>query len=62
MRGTGDLADIGEITEVARQAGTYGRFDAVVHNAGIMNQPHQATVNVVAPSLLTALLARCYRQ
>ncbi|WP_330285482.1 hypothetical protein [Streptomyces sp. NBC_00576] len=41
---------------VARQAGTYGRFDTVVHNAGAMNQPHQATVNVVAPYLLTALM------
>ncbi|WP_405861961.1 SDR family NAD(P)-dependent oxidoreductase [Streptomyces sp. NBC_00090] len=53
---TGDLADTDEITGVARQAGTYGRFDAVVHNAGVMNQPQQATVNVVAPYLLTGLM------
>lgn len=59
---TGDLADIGEITGVARQAGTYGRFDAVVHNAGVMNQPQQATVNVVAPYLFTALMDKPGRQ
>src|SRR3954462_12443541 len=34
---TGDLADLDEIRDVARQAGGFGRFDAVIHNAGTMN-------------------------
>lgn len=29
---TGDLAERDEIRDVARQAGHFGRFDAVVHN------------------------------
>ncbi|MFE4684030.1 SDR family NAD(P)-dependent oxidoreductase [Streptomyces sp. NPDC056721] len=30
---TGDLSDLDEIGGVARQAGEFGRFDAVIHNA-----------------------------
>ncbi|MEU2421102.1 SDR family NAD(P)-dependent oxidoreductase [Streptomyces sp. NPDC007851] len=55
---TGDLAETGEIPGVARQAAAFGRFDAVVHNAGTMRTPEAATVNTVAPYLLTALMAR----
>ncbi|MFG2557251.1 SDR family NAD(P)-dependent oxidoreductase [Streptomyces sp. NPDC048581] len=36
---TGDLADLDEIRGVARQAGEFGRFDAVIHNAGVMGSP-----------------------
>ncbi|MFF4357641.1 SDR family NAD(P)-dependent oxidoreductase [Streptomyces sp. NPDC001604] len=53
---TGDLADLDEIREVARQAGEFGRFDAVIHNAGTMNSQDAGTVNTVAPYLLTALM------
>ncbi|MFJ8925481.1 SDR family NAD(P)-dependent oxidoreductase [Streptomyces sp. NPDC102364] len=53
---TGDLAETGEIPEVARQAAEFGRFDAVIHNAGTMHAPESATVNTVAPYVLTALM------
>ncbi|WP_326771332.1 SDR family NAD(P)-dependent oxidoreductase [Streptomyces sp. NBC_01445] len=53
---TGDLSDPDEIRDVARQAGEFGRFDTVIHNAGVMRSPEAVTVNVVAPYLLTALM------
>lgn len=53
---TGDLADLDEIRDVARQAAGFGRFDAVIHNAGVMNRPEDVTVNTVAPYMLTALM------
>ncbi|MDQ0753357.1 NAD(P)-dependent dehydrogenase (short-subunit alcohol dehydrogenase family) [Streptomyces africanus] len=55
---TGDLADLDEIREVARQAAGFGRFDAVIHNAGVMNRPEDVTVNTVAPYMLTALMGK----
>lgn len=54
----GDLADLDEIRDVARQAGGFGRFDAVIHNAGTMNTRDAGTVNTVAPYVLTALMAK----
>ncbi|MGW4386227.1 SDR family NAD(P)-dependent oxidoreductase [Streptomyces sp. NPDC004685] len=53
---TGDLSDLDEICGVARQAGEFGRFDAVIHNAGVMRSPDTITVNTVAPYMLTALM------
>ncbi|WP_240436352.1 SDR family NAD(P)-dependent oxidoreductase [Streptomyces sporangiiformans] len=53
---TGDLADLDEIRDVAQQAGEFGRFDAIIHNAGTMNSRDESTVNTVAPYLLTALM------
>jgi NAD(P)-dependent dehydrogenase (short-subunit alcohol dehydrogenase family) len=53
---TGDLAAVGEIAGVARQAREFGRFDAVIHNAGVLNSADVATVNTIAPYLLTALM------
>ncbi|MFD7296841.1 SDR family NAD(P)-dependent oxidoreductase [Streptomyces sp. NPDC059897] len=55
---TGDLSETDEIPEVARQAAEFGRFDAVVHNAGTMHAPEAATVNTVAPYVLTALMEK----
>ncbi|WP_329039026.1 SDR family NAD(P)-dependent oxidoreductase [Streptomyces sp. NBC_01725] len=52
----GDLSDLDEIHDVARQASEYGRFDAVIHNAGVMRSPAVATVNTIAPYVLTALM------
>ncbi|TMR11138.1 SDR family NAD(P)-dependent oxidoreductase [Nonomuraea turkmeniaca] len=52
----GDLADLDEIRGVARQASRFGRFDAVIHNAGTMQSPEAITVNTVAPYVLTALM------
>ncbi|MEV4576280.1 SDR family NAD(P)-dependent oxidoreductase [Nonomuraea jabiensis] len=54
----GDLADLDEVHDVARQARRFGRFDAVIHNAGTMRSPEAGTVNTVAPYLLTALMDR----
>ncbi|WP_342787018.1 SDR family NAD(P)-dependent oxidoreductase [Streptomyces cyaneus] len=53
---TGDLGEIDEIRSVARQAAEFGRYDAVIHNAGTMHSPEAITVNVVAPYMLTALM------
>ena len=55
---TGDLADLDEIRGVARQAGEFGRFDAVIHNAGVLNSPDVVMVNTVAPYVLTALMEK----
>ncbi|MFD8298780.1 SDR family NAD(P)-dependent oxidoreductase [Streptomyces bauhiniae] len=56
MRGVvlGDLAHPDETASVAEQANEFGRFDAVVHNAGTMNGSDAIEVNVLAPYLLTA--------
>ncbi len=52
---TGDLAELEEIRGVARDASEFGRFDAVIHNAGVLHAPEETTVNIVAPYVLTAL-------
>jgi NAD(P)-dependent dehydrogenase (short-subunit alcohol dehydrogenase family) len=64
---TGDLASIRGMREVAQAANQLGRFDAVIHNAGVgYREPeriqavdglsHVFAVNVLAPYLLTALM------
>ena len=62
----GDLASMHETRELARQVAERGRYDAVIHNAGIgYQEPHIETTeglehifatNVMAPYLLTALI------
>ena len=62
----GDLASIAETRGVAEQANAIGRFDAVIHNAGVGYQEqrtdtvdgveHVFAINVLAPYLLTALM------
>jgi NAD(P)-dependent dehydrogenase (short-subunit alcohol dehydrogenase family) len=52
----GDLADLDEIRGVAGKAGEFGRFDAVIHNAGTAHRPEAVIVNTIAPYLLTALM------
>jgi NAD(P)-dependent dehydrogenase (short-subunit alcohol dehydrogenase family) len=54
----GDLADVGETRGVAEQVNDLGSMDAVIHNAGVMSGPAVLSVNVVAPYVLTALIAR----
>ena len=65
----GDLGSLDGIRSVATQADAAGRFDAVIHNAGIgYREPRRVetvdglsqlfTVNVLAPYLLTALMTR----
>jgi NAD(P)-dependent dehydrogenase (short-subunit alcohol dehydrogenase family) len=64
----GDLSSIEQIRGVAEQAQARGRFDAVIHNAGVgYREPrrietvdglsHLFAINVLAPYLLTALMA-----
>ncbi|MEU3979195.1 SDR family NAD(P)-dependent oxidoreductase [Streptomyces sp. NPDC026672] len=66
---SGDLSSLAGMRETARQANALGRFDAVVHNAGVgYLKPRRVTtedgleqhfaVNVLAPYVLTALVTR----
>ena len=54
----GDLSDLEQTRSVAEQANQIGRFDAVIHNAGVYSGPSVLPVNVVAPYVLTALVAK----
>ncbi|GAA2752159.1 SDR family NAD(P)-dependent oxidoreductase [Amnibacterium kyonggiense] len=56
----GDLASDEETRALAEAANATGRFDAVIHNAGVGSGGGAAltTVNVLAPYLLTALMER----
>jgi NAD(P)-dependent dehydrogenase (short-subunit alcohol dehydrogenase family) len=66
----GDLASLAQTRALADQANALdGAFDAVIHNAGIgYREPHRVTtedglehvfqINVLAPYVLTALIAR----
>lgn len=52
----GDLSDLDQVRALAQQANAIGAFDAVIHNAGIIDGPGLLPVNVIAPYLLTALV------
>jgi NAD(P)-dependent dehydrogenase (short-subunit alcohol dehydrogenase family) len=63
----GDLSTLKELKSLADQANRLGRFDAVIHNAGVGYReshrvetedgvPHVFAVNVLAPYVLTALI------
>jgi NAD(P)-dependent dehydrogenase (short-subunit alcohol dehydrogenase family) len=64
----GDLSSIAEMRTVAEQANASGRFDAVIHNAGVGYRErrietvdgleHVFAINVLAPYVLTALIER----
>ena len=65
----GDLASLAAVRRLAEQADALGRYDAVVHNAGVGYQWPQRrvsvdglsevfAVNVLAPYLLSALMER----
>lgn len=65
----GDLSDVADMRAVADQVNRLGRFDAVIHNAGVGYReprrlattdglPHVFAVNVLAPYVLTALIER----
>jgi NAD(P)-dependent dehydrogenase (short-subunit alcohol dehydrogenase family) len=55
---TGDLSDIDETRNVAYEANALGRFDAVIHNAGVYQAPARDIfmVNTIAPYILTCLI------
>jgi NAD(P)-dependent dehydrogenase (short-subunit alcohol dehydrogenase family) len=54
----GDLSDLAQIRDLAKQVNAIGRMHAVIHNAGVISGPQLLVVNVVAPYLLTALIDR----
>lgn len=54
----GDLADLAQTRDLADQLNALGRMDAVIHNAGVFTGPAILPVNVIAPYVLTALMAR----
>ena len=65
----GDLSSAAETRSVADQVNALGRFDAVIHNAGVGyreqrknttvdGHAHVLAINVLAPYLLTALMER----
>jgi NAD(P)-dependent dehydrogenase (short-subunit alcohol dehydrogenase family) len=65
----GDVESIAGMREIAERVNAFGRYDAVIHNAGIgYRQPRRIetvdrlcqvfAVNVLAPYLLTALITR----
>jgi len=57
----GDLSDLAQIRDLARQVNAVGKMDAVIHNAGVISGNQLLVVNVVAPYLLTALIERPQR-
>lgn len=56
----GDLSDIAETKNVACEANALGRFDAVIHNAGVYQAPANEIflVNTIAPYILTCLIQK----
>lgn len=65
----GDLSSIAQTRDVAEQVNKLGRFDAVIHNAGVGYReprriatedglPHVFAINTLAPFILTALIGR----
>lgn len=62
----GDFNALADIRSVAEQANALGRFDAVIHNAGVYNLPKRVatadkleltfSVNVLAPYVLTTTM------
>ena len=55
-----DLSDIDAIKRLAAEVNSIGRFDAIIHNAGIYSRSNDEifTVNTLAPYILTSLIER----
>lgn len=53
-----DLSDIESTKHLAKEVNALGKFDAIIHNAGVYqaSKPLIFTVNVLAPYILTALI------
>jgi NAD(P)-dependent dehydrogenase (short-subunit alcohol dehydrogenase family) len=60
---TGDLASMEETKQLAANANALGRFDAVIHNAGIDRGSGKEilAVNTLAPYILTCLIQKPQR-
>ena len=57
---TGDLSDMEETKQLAREVNKSGPFDAVIHNAGVYQRPAKEifAVNTLAPYILTCLIQK----
>ena len=55
---TGDLSDIQETKQLASKVNALGKFDAVIHNAGVYQTSPETilAVNTLAPYILTCLI------
>lgn len=59
----GDLTQLSEVKLLADQLNSMGKFDAVIHNAGVYTASSQElfAVNVLAPYVLTSLMQQPQR-
>lgn len=59
----GDLSILEETKKMAHEANKLGKFDAVIHNAGVLHADSATIfqVNVLAPFVLTALMEKPQR-
>jgi NAD(P)-dependent dehydrogenase (short-subunit alcohol dehydrogenase family) len=57
---TADLTAIDEIIQLSEKVNASGRFDGVIHNAGVYNAPAKElfAVNTLAPYILTCLIQK----
>ncbi|KJL27509.1 SDR family NAD(P)-dependent oxidoreductase [Microbacterium oxydans] len=55
---TGNLADPAQTVDAAQAANAYGRFDAVIHNAGALHPPEAVAVNALAGYVLTGVMLK----
>jgi NAD(P)-dependent dehydrogenase (short-subunit alcohol dehydrogenase family) len=57
---TADLSNIDETKQLASKVNDLGKFDAVIHNAGVYNASEDMifAVNTLAPYILTCLIQR----
>jgi NAD(P)-dependent dehydrogenase (short-subunit alcohol dehydrogenase family) len=57
---TADLRSVDETKQLASKVNRLGKFDAVIHNAGVYNASGEEifTVNTLAPYILTCLIER----
>jgi len=59
----GDLASAEETKSMAEKVNTFGDFDAIIHNAGVLRAPDREVfnVNTLAPYILTCLIRKPQR-
>jgi NAD(P)-dependent dehydrogenase (short-subunit alcohol dehydrogenase family) len=55
---TGDVGNVAEVRSMAEQAASFGRLDAVIHNAGVIGGDDLVNANVLAPYILTAIMPK----
>lgn len=55
-----DLAQLEEVENLAQEANKLGKFDSIIHNAGVLNSDSKTifNVNVLAPFVLSALITK----